>query len=80
MSSDTYKNYLRDLGYLVREHALESLGDRDTAKTDEERSFADGCLMGFYQVVSLMQHQAEVFGIPLSELCLDDIDPNKDLC
>jgi hypothetical protein len=31
------------------------------------------------EVIAIMQQQAEGFGIPLSDLRLDDIDPDRDL-
>lgn len=35
--------------------------------------------MAFNEVVSIMQQQAEAFGIPLEELRPDDIYPDRDL-
>ena len=35
--------------------------------------------MAYVEVLSLMQQQAEGFGVPLSELCLDELDPENDL-
>jgi len=32
-----------------------------------------------YEVISLMQHQAEVFEIPLADLALEGLDPERDL-
>ena len=70
-----YKNYVHDLGFLIKEMALEA---RKTAKqTDSD--FAIGYMAGFHRVVSLMQQQAEGFGIPLEELALDGIDPDTEL-
>ena len=70
-----YKNYVHDLGFLIKEMALEA---KQTAKqTDSD--FAIGYMAGFHRVVSLMQQQAEGFGIPLDELALDGIDPDTEL-
>jgi hypothetical protein len=35
--------------------------------------------MAFCEVVSLMQSQADAFGIPFERLSLDGIDPETDL-
>jgi hypothetical protein len=35
--------------------------------------------LAYYEVVSLMQSSAEGFGIPLADLRLDDIVPDRDL-
>ena len=78
--SDTHKNYLFDLGYEIKHYALEVRRERDAApKGSEEREFTSGQLLAFYRVVSLMQQQAEGLGIPLSDLRLDDIEPDRDL-
>lgn len=70
--------YLRDLGVLLKEKALEAKEESRTAPEDE-RAFALGRLMAFHEVISLMQQQAQAFGIALEELGLDDIQPEKDL-
>ena len=70
-----YENYLRDLGLLIREMALESKQAMDEKKTD----FSTGYMAGFHRVVSLMQQQADGFGIPLEKIGLDGIDPDEDL-
>ena len=78
--SDTHKNYLFDLGYELKEYALEARRERDaTPKGSEERAFNSGQLLAFHRVISLMQQQAEGFGIPLSDLRLEDIEPDRDL-
>ena len=35
--------------------------------------------MAFHEVISLMQQQVQAFGIPLEDLGLDDIQPEKEL-
>lgn len=80
--ADTARYYLRDLGYELREMALEAKREFDAAKasTDAgERDYRGGYLMGFHAVISLMQQQAVGFGIPLEELSLDAIDPDNNL-
>jgi len=67
-----YQYYLRDLGMLIREYALE-------AKSKEKTDFDGGYIMCFHRVLTLMQQQAEGFGIPLSEIGLDGFDPDVDL-
>ena len=67
--------YLQDLGLLIKEEAIEAKA-RQVASGD---SYDSGYLMAFYGVVSLMQSQAKGFDIPLSDINLSDIDPDKDL-
>jgi hypothetical protein len=75
-----HKYYLFDLGYEIKLFALQVRRERDAARENsEERTFRDGLLYACYRMISLMQQQAEGFGIPLSDLRLDDIDPDRDL-
>ncbi len=72
-NSDVYKDYLLDLSFLIKEYAQE-------AKTKKEASeFYKGYLSCFHRIISLMQQQANAFDIPLSEINLEDIDPERDL-
>jgi hypothetical protein len=70
-----HESYLRDLGTLIKEYALEA----KARKVESESDFATGYMAGFHRVVSLMQQQADAFGIPRGTLSLDDIDPDRDL-
>jgi hypothetical protein len=48
------------------------------AKQSQKRRSSDfdvGYAQAYFEVVSHMQNQAEVFDIPLADLCLDDFDP-----
>ena len=75
MNDDSKKQakdyYLSDLGTLLRERALQAKEDCQK----EKHEFNHGRLMGYYEVISLMIHQAEAFGIELSELNLG-LDPD----
>jgi hypothetical protein len=75
---DASANYLRDLGHLLKEDALEAKRDAEAA-SGEDAAFARGLSLAYYEVISLMQQQAWVFGIPLEEMSLADINPDKDL-
>jgi hypothetical protein len=35
--------------------------------------------MAYYEVLSLMQQQAVAFDLPLQDLALDGLDPDRDL-
>jgi hypothetical protein len=72
---NAYQLYLRDLGYLIRELAIES---KQTA-TEKQSDFSIGYMAGFHRVLSLMQQQAEAFEIPLVDLALDGFDPDIEL-
>ncbi len=78
--SGVHANYLFDLGLLIKERALEARRQRDELPQGSlEREFHSGRVVAFNEMISIMQQQAEGFGIPLSDLQLDDIDPDRDL-
>jgi hypothetical protein len=70
-----HADYLQDLGVLLREMAMEAKARQRETGTD----FATGYMSGFHRVISLMQQQAEAFGIPLADIGLDGIDPDEEL-
>ncbi|MBJ7553942.1 hypothetical protein [Marinomonas spartinae] len=70
-----YQNYLKDLGVLIREMALEAKQQLVEKDTD----FSTGYMACFHRVVSLMQQQAEAFDISLEDIGLDGIDADEDL-
>lgn len=75
-----YKYYLRDLGNLIKENARKAKQTASEQEADtEDYQFQTGRLMAYYEVVSLMQQQAQGFEIPLEELDLKDVNPDRDL-
>ena len=70
--------YLRDLAVLLKERAREARQQRMDAEA-KELGFAVGRLMAFHEVISLMQQQADAFGIDRKEIGLNDIEPERDL-
>ena len=77
--NETPARYLADLGQLVKEMAREAKLDRDAAVGGPEQDIKLGKLMAWHEIVSLMQQQAQAFGIDLRELALSDVDPERDL-
>jgi len=78
--SDAHRNYLYDLGFELKQDALEARRERDSARQgSEEQAFKSGRLLAFYEIISTMRNRAEGFCIPLSDLRLDDIEPDRDL-
>ena len=74
-----YQLYLRDLGNLVKEAARKVKTDYGGPSEDERSDFNLGRLSAMHEIVSLMQQQAEAFGLSLAELEIEDIDPDRDL-
>jgi hypothetical protein len=63
----THANYLRDLGFEIREQAQSASA---YARANRDDGFAQGVAHGFV-VLSLMLHQADAFGIPPESLRLE---------
>jgi hypothetical protein len=70
-----HQHYLRDLGYMLRERALDAREQAKTSKADYDR----GRRMVYYEVVSLMEQQAVAFDMPLADLAFDGFDADRDL-
>ncbi|HJY81823.1 MAG TPA: hypothetical protein VKK81_12170 [Candidatus Binatia bacterium] len=78
-NDEKFKNYLSDLGQLVKEYALAAVEEREKHRGQPMQEFYDGYVLGFHRFVSLMQQQALAFGINLKDLHLDEIEPDRDL-
>jgi hypothetical protein len=75
-----YKWFLYDLGPILKERALLHRAERDSAEPgSRSREFHSGLVLGFNEVISILQQQADGFQIAHRELRLDDIDPDRDL-
>jgi hypothetical protein len=72
-------DYLRDLGQLVKELALEAKASKISAAGTDRYDYELGRLTALHEVVSLTQQQAKAFGLDLAALALDDITPERDL-
>lgn len=78
--AEKHKNYLYDLGLILKERALEARRQRDKLPLESlDREFQSGRVIAFNELISIMQQQAEGFEIALSDLRLDDVDPDRDL-
>lgn len=78
--AEKHKNYLYDLGLILKERALEARRQRDKLPLESlDREFQSGRVIAFNELISIMQQQAEGFEIALSDLRLDDIVPDRDL-
>ncbi|MES2790318.1 MAG: hypothetical protein V4719_11975 [Planctomycetota bacterium] len=75
MNNNRFTNYLLDLGLLVKEKARQSRA----INSQNSDAYNAGYLMAWHEIVSLMQLQCEQFGIELSSVGLDGIDPERDL-
>lgn len=76
MTSDAYKNYVRDVVYLLRETAAEA--QRKSKTTERSSEFDAGRAQAYIEVLSLMQNQAEAFQLSRDELLLAGFDPEVD--
>jgi len=75
---DTARPYLRDLGFLVKEMALDAKLARHASIGRDDEGVAIGRLAALRDVLSLMQQQAIAFGMELDEVSLGGIDAEND--
>ena len=75
--SDTTSNYLADLGTLIREEAFKAKASASGATGTTNHQFELGRLTAYYEVLSLMKQQGSAFGIPLTALSLEGVDPDS---
>ena len=76
---NVFNHYLNDLGPIIMERALEAKAQAKSAKPGADKSFQEGRLIAFNEVVSIMQQQAQGLGISLTDLRLDGVVPDRDL-
>jgi hypothetical protein len=77
--SDVHKNYLFDLGYLLREQALEAKAAYEAAKGTDDEVFQSGKHMAYYDVMCLLISEAKSFQLPIEDLHLEGLHPDRDL-
>lgn len=73
----THARYLFDLGRLLRAVAQEA-HDRVERRPGRGATSPQG-MMSWASVLSIMQQQAVAFDLPLSDLGLDGLEPERDL-
>jgi hypothetical protein len=67
MNSKTYKLYLRDLIYLIKENIHEMNPEKDN-------DFDIGLKLGYEQVIMMIQNQASAFQINLDDIGFNDFE------
>ena len=76
--SETHANYLRDLGRLLRQAAIEAARDSRASRGNDDASYKAGRSFAYYEVVSLMEQQAKAFGISIAEIGFEGFKPDQD--
>lgn len=76
-------NYLRDIIPLLIERGREAKAKRDAARRGgdgEQATFDGGRALGYYEVLSTMLNQLEVFGLSPASLGVPrDFNPDRDI-
>jgi hypothetical protein len=79
MSKNTLGHYLADLGFLLKQEALDAKARAARETGEPGHQFALGRALAYYEVLSLMHQQAKAFGVDAKDLSLHDFDPDRDL-
>jgi hypothetical protein len=64
---------------LPREKALEAKQSARAAKGTDDEAYQLSRKMAYYEVVSLLVQEAESFQLPIEDLHLEGLDPDRDL-
>ncbi len=78
LREEKYKNYLLDLISIIKKQAGEAKLEANNPK-EERENYAQGALMGYYSIITLLKHEAFAFCIDQKELGLAEIKPDIDL-
>jgi len=76
---DVHKNYLFDLGHMLRKEALEAKQAAQDAIGTADEQFQAGRALAYYEVMSSLVSQALTFGLPIQDLHLEGLEPDRDL-
>jgi hypothetical protein len=76
MTSDAYKNFIRDVVYVLREVGAEA--QRKSKTAGQSSTFDAGRALAYVEVLSLMQNQADAFQLSRDDLLLAGFDPEVD--
>jgi len=79
MKNDLFKNYLYDLGILIKEKAREVKHDKIKSSNKDDVNYNLGRLMAWYEIIDLMKQQAKAFNIEQKDIGLADINPEAEL-
>ena len=55
MSNDKFRNYLLELGLLLKEKAQEAKKEKDHLATQDHKDYNIGYLMTYHEVIDLMK-------------------------
>jgi len=76
---NVHGQYLRNLGTLLKESALDARARANGAKGTPDGAFEEGRALAYWEVLSTMQSQALPFQLFLSDLGLEGFNPDRDL-
>lgn len=79
MKDNLLKNYINDLGILLKGKARKAKTEKDEALNSDNLEYKIGYLMAMHDVISLMKQQADAFEIDQKLIGLNDIEPESDL-
>lgn len=79
MSDTQLAGFIADVGLLLKQQALTAKAERDAVSEADQRSFAQGRLFAYLEVLSLVQQELDAFGIDRAAMQLADIEPERDL-
>ncbi|MBY0529734.1 MAG: hypothetical protein K2P51_06045 [Rhabdochlamydiaceae bacterium] len=78
MNKEKFKIYTIETITLLKELARKAKVEADNPK-EGSKDYAQGVIMGYYSIITLLKHESFAFCIDQKELGLADIKPDQDL-
>jgi hypothetical protein len=75
---DPERDYLLDLGLILRESAVLARQRATEARGTPEESYEEGRAMAYHEVATLLIKRAAAFGLPPESLRLEGFDPDRE--
>ena len=76
--SDVERDYLLDLGLILRESALQARQRANEARGTPEEAYEEGRAMAYHEIANLLLKRAATFGLPPEALQLEGFDPDRE--
>jgi hypothetical protein len=76
--ADAEKNYLLDLGLILRESAVQARQRATAAHGTAEEAYEEGRANAYHEVATLILKRAAASGLPVEDLRMEGFDPNSE--
>ena len=76
--SDTERDFLLDLGLILRESAVQARKRATDARGTPEEAYEEGRAMAYHEIATLLLQRAAAAGLPPEAFRLEGFDPERE--